>query len=91
MYRVAHYPGVVRSDDPKQIVVGELYRVIEAQALFALLDDYEECSPMHPAPHEYVRSLCPVSLPDGSPLSAWVYLYARDVCSLPFIDSGRFE
>lgn len=91
MYRVAHYPGVVRSDDPAQVVQGELYRVHDAQALFEALDDYEECSPKHPLPHEYDRALCPVLLPDGSSLSAWVYLYVREVSALPLIASGCFD
>jgi gamma-glutamylcyclotransferase (GGCT)/AIG2-like uncharacterized protein YtfP len=90
MYRVAHYPGVIRSDDPAQRVLGELYRVHDAPALFAVLDDYEECSSAHPPPHEYVRERCPVMLPDGHSVTAWVYLYARAVDGLPLIDSGRF-
>lgn len=91
MYRVAHYPGVVLSDDPAQVVVGELYRVTDAPALFRALDDYEECTPAHPAPHEYVRAQCPVRLPDGTVLQAWVYLFARDVSVLPVIASGCFD
>lgn len=90
MYRVAHYPGVVASDDSAHIVHGELYVVTQPQALFDILDDYEECSSAHPQPHEYVRKRFPVCLPDGRVLQAWVYLYAREVAGLEFIVSGYF-
>lgn len=91
MYRVAHYPGVVLSDDPAQEVVGELYRVTDAQALFMALDDYEECSPCHPEPHEYERMTCLVSLPDGGQIRAWVYLYVREISGFSLINSGSFD
>lgn len=90
MYRVAHYPGVIESDEAGRVVHGELYRVTDAAALFALLDDYEECSSAHPQPHEYERTTCLVSLSDGSQVPAWVYLYAREVSGLEFITTGCF-
>lgn len=91
MYRVAHYPGVVESDDAAHLVQGELYAITHPQPLFDILDDYEECSFAHPQPHEYVRKLCHVSLPDGRLVQAWVYLYAHDVSFFPLIRSGRFD
>lgn len=91
MYRVAHYPGVVRSDDTAHVVQGELYRLTNAETLLGLLDDYEECSPSHSQPHEYVRKTCPVSLRDSQQVQAWVYLYAREVSALPLIASGCFD
>jgi gamma-glutamylcyclotransferase (GGCT)/AIG2-like uncharacterized protein YtfP len=90
LYLVKHYPGLVLSDDPADIVSGELYRLRERDALLREFDMYEACGAGFAAPTEYVRNMLEVTLGDGSAGEAWTYLYNWPVVHLPRIESGRF-
>lgn len=90
LYQLDGYPGAVDSTDFADTVLGELYRIRRATALFAILDDYEECSAKFARPHEYRRQQRQISLADGRQFKAWVYLYNWDVRNLPQIVSGDF-
>lgn len=88
LYLVAHYPGIVASDDPADRVIGEVYRLGES-ALLDALDDYEGCGAGDPPPHEFVRRRHPVRC-GGRAFDAWVYFYTGSVAGLPRIASGDF-
>jgi gamma-glutamylcyclotransferase (GGCT)/AIG2-like uncharacterized protein YtfP len=90
LYLVKHYPGLVLSEDPADIVFGELYRLHERDALLREFDMYEACGEGFAAPTEYVRDMLPVMLGDGSAGEAWTYIYNWPVANLPRIASGRF-
>lgn len=90
LYQINQYPGVVMSHDASQQVIGEVYRINNPQQLFALLDDYEECSASFAEPHEYVRQQQTITLSNGHKLTAWVYLYNQPVTGLKLITSGDF-
>jgi gamma-glutamylcyclotransferase (GGCT)/AIG2-like uncharacterized protein YtfP len=90
LYLVKHYPGLVLSDDPANIVSGELYRLREPDALLREFDMYEACGEGFPPPTEYVRQMLEVTLGDGAPGEAWTYIYNWPVEKLPRIESGRF-
>ena len=90
LYLVKHYPGLVLSDDPADIVSGELYRLREGDALLREFDMYEACGEGFVAPTEYVREMLEVTLGDGALSEAWTYLYNWSVAHLPRIASGRF-
>ncbi|MGB8401679.1 gamma-glutamylcyclotransferase family protein [Bradyrhizobium sp.] len=90
LYRVKHYPGLVLSDDPADVVFGELYRLRARDALLDEFDMYEACGAGFPEPTEYVRRMLQVSLHDGTATGAWSYLYNWPVARLPRIASGRF-
>ena len=53
LYDLGRYPGVVASDDPADIVHGEVYRLHDPAATLARLDQYEGCDDTAPAPTEY--------------------------------------
>jgi gamma-glutamylcyclotransferase (GGCT)/AIG2-like uncharacterized protein YtfP len=90
LYLIKHYPGLLLSDDPADIVFGELYRLRQAEALLREFDMYEACGEGFAEPTEYVRQMLPVTL-DGEAVSeAWTYLYNWPVAGLPRIASGRF-
>ncbi|KIZ39029.1 MULTISPECIES: gamma-glutamylcyclotransferase family protein [Rhodopseudomonas] len=101
LYLARHYPGLVTSANGADLVWGELFRLHQPHALLAQLDDYEGCGPNDPAPAEYRREVCPVTLGDGgeragealavASTEAWTYLYNWPVAHLPLIASGRFE
>ncbi len=91
LYKVADYPGVVPSDDPKDAVHGEVYQLHHADAVLPCLDEYERCGPGFPEPTEYIRVKQEVSLRNGNAVSAWVYLYNRPTEALELIESGDFS
>ena len=89
LYLVSYYPGAVPSELTEDIVYGELWTVTDPQTL-ALLDQYKECSPRDPLPHEYTRSIETVWLGEQA-LNAWIYIYKRDTSGLKQITSGHFR
>ena len=47
------------SDDPADIVFGELYRLRDRDALLGEFDMYEACGDGFPEPTEYLRQMLP--------------------------------
>ena len=90
LYLVRHYPGLVLSGDPADIVHGELYRLREPDALLREFDMYEACGEGFPEPTQYVRQMLAVTMSDGSASEAWTYIYNWPVTELPIIAAGRF-
>jgi gamma-glutamylcyclotransferase (GGCT)/AIG2-like uncharacterized protein YtfP len=90
LYLVRHYPGLVLSDDARDIVHGELFRMRAHDALLREFDMYEACGEGFAPPTEYVREMLQVTLADGSASEAWTYVYNWPVTKLPRIASGRF-
>jgi gamma-glutamylcyclotransferase (GGCT)/AIG2-like uncharacterized protein YtfP len=90
LYLIKHYPGLVLSDEPADIVFGELYRLRACDELLGEFDMYEACGPGFKAPTEYVRQMLSVTRDDGSASEAWTYIYNWPVTGLPRIASGRF-
>jgi gamma-glutamylcyclotransferase (GGCT)/AIG2-like uncharacterized protein YtfP len=89
LYLVKHYPGLVLSDDPAEIVFGELYRLRAPNELLREFDMYEACGEGFTEPTQYIRRMLPVTL-DGNTEEAWTYIYNWPVAHLPRIASGRF-
>ena len=87
---VKHYPGLVLSSDPADIVHGELYRLRGRDEMLHEFDMYEACGDSFPQPTEYLRQMLSVTLTDGSVSEAWTYVYNWPVAKLPRIESGRF-
>jgi gamma-glutamylcyclotransferase (GGCT)/AIG2-like uncharacterized protein YtfP len=90
LYLVKRYPGLVSSDDPTDVVFGELYRLRAPQPLLREFDMYEACGEGFVEPTEYIRQMLPVTSDDGTVSEAWTYLYNWPVAHLPRIVSGRF-
>jgi gamma-glutamylcyclotransferase (GGCT)/AIG2-like uncharacterized protein YtfP len=90
LYLVKHYPGLVLSDDPAEIVFGELYRLRARDELLAEFDTYEACGEGFREPTEYVRQMLQVTRADDVAIEAWTYVYNWPVANLQRIASGRF-
>jgi gamma-glutamylcyclotransferase (GGCT)/AIG2-like uncharacterized protein YtfP len=90
LYLVKHYPGLLLSDDPADVVFGELYRLPAPNELLREFDRYEACGEGFAEPTEYVRQMLPVTSEDGAVSEAWTYLYNWPFAHLPHIASGRF-
>jgi gamma-glutamylcyclotransferase (GGCT)/AIG2-like uncharacterized protein YtfP len=90
LYLVRHYPALVLSDDPADVVHGELFALRARDAMLAEFDMYEACGEGFKPPTEYVRQMLNVTLADGSSSEAWTYVYNWPVTELRRIASGRF-
>jgi gamma-glutamylcyclotransferase (GGCT)/AIG2-like uncharacterized protein YtfP len=90
LYLVKHYPGLVLSDDERDVVHGEVYRLHQPEALIAEFDMYEACGEGFPEPTQYVRQMLPLTLAGGATIEAWTYIYNWPVTELKRIASGRF-
>jgi gamma-glutamylcyclotransferase (GGCT)/AIG2-like uncharacterized protein YtfP len=90
LYRIKHYPGLVLSDAPDEIVFGELYRLRQPVELLREFDMYEACGEGFAQPTEYIRQMLAVTRADGTTEEAWTYVYNWPVAHLPRIASGRF-
>jgi gamma-glutamylcyclotransferase (GGCT)/AIG2-like uncharacterized protein YtfP len=90
LYLVKHYPGLVLSDDPADIVFGEVFRLRERDELLREFDMYEACGEGFREPTEYIRQMLPLMLEDGTKTEAWTYIYNWPVVRLPRITSGKF-
>jgi gamma-glutamylcyclotransferase (GGCT)/AIG2-like uncharacterized protein YtfP len=89
LYLVTHYPALVLSGDPADVVFGELYRLRAPGELLREFDMYEACGEGFAEPTEYVRQMVPVTL-EGGATEAWTYVYNWPVAHLTRIASGRF-
>jgi gamma-glutamylcyclotransferase (GGCT)/AIG2-like uncharacterized protein YtfP len=90
LYRIKHYPGLLLSDQPGELVHGELYRMHVPQELLVTFDEYEGCGPSLAQPTAYLRETLPVTLADGTVHEAWTYVYNWPVDETKRITSGRF-
>jgi gamma-glutamylcyclotransferase (GGCT)/AIG2-like uncharacterized protein YtfP len=90
LYKVDDYPGVIPSDNPNDLVQGEVYQFHEADLLLNCLDLYEECGQGFPEPTEYVRNIGQVHLSSGKDIRAWLYLYNWPTENLILLPSGIF-
>lgn len=89
LYRVGWYPGLVEATDGA-LVHGEVYELGDPAASLPWLDAYESIDPADIAGSEYERVERPVRLKSGETVTAWVYLYRRDVSGLELMPDGRW-
>ncbi|MDD1606234.1 MAG: gamma-glutamylcyclotransferase [Methylococcaceae bacterium] len=90
LYEVNGYPAVIESNNPQDKVYGEIYKILNSRLLLPELDAYEECTQLFPHPHEYSRKKLAITLFDGHHISAWVYIFNRNVENLIAIKSGDY-
>lgn len=92
IYDINGYPGLIISKDigKKEKVFGEIYKLINPEISFKILDDFEECSDRYPEPHEYIRVKSYVYLNNHKKLKAWVYQFNLPVKNFQLISSGNY-
>lgn len=90
LYRITHYPGVVPSTQPDELVYGDVFELRDPEIL-AALDAYEGCSPDDAEPTQYLRKLQQMTLADGAVVEAWMYVYNWPLENRERIKSGRFD
>ncbi len=90
LYHLGNYPGMIRSDDPADVVHGEVYRLHEPAATLARLDEYEGCAGVPSAATEYARVEGVVRLAGGGEGRVHLYLYQKPLEGVRQIVSGDF-
>lgn len=85
---LGRYPGLVEGGDG--VVHGEALRLTDPEATLAWLDAYEGIVPGRRGPTEYVRVERTIRLEAEQDVTAWVYVYQRDVTGKPEVPGGRW-
>ena len=91
LYKIGEYPGTVPSDNPDDVVKGEVYALRDPNRVLKVLDDYEGCGQDDPSPTEFRRERVLISLENGEKINAWIYIYNRPTDGLKVIPSGDYS
>lgn len=89
LYCVGSYPALILKT-PSVNVKGELYRVLDAEKLWPLLDQYEGIGQGFAEPYEYRKAQISVTTVEGEHYLATAYLYNRSVTDLRLLPHGDF-
>jgi gamma-glutamylcyclotransferase (GGCT)/AIG2-like uncharacterized protein YtfP len=90
LYGLGRYPGLVEAADAPGLVHGEVFALDSPSASLRWLDAYEGIVPGNPDRSDYQRVERLVELATGATLTAWVYLYRKDVQRFRPIPEGRW-
>jgi gamma-glutamylcyclotransferase (GGCT)/AIG2-like uncharacterized protein YtfP len=88
LFDLGIYPAVVPAPDGD--VWGEVYEMLEPEAVLAGLDEIEGYRPDDPDRSLYTRAKSDVHMPDGSRAMAWVYFYNAPLGRATLIESGDY-
>jgi gamma-glutamylcyclotransferase (GGCT)/AIG2-like uncharacterized protein YtfP len=88
LFDLGIYPAAVPA--PEGVVWGEVYEMVDQDAVLAALDDIEGYRPDDPDKSLYARDQADVTMPDGSVERAWVYFYNAPLGRAPRIASGDY-
>lgn len=90
LYDLGFYPGAILSQNPADLVVGELYALDPKRGDETLeaLDKYEGTTGQ--GSPEYRRERRFVTLQDGTRVKAWIYLYCQTPPKARLIPSGDY-
>lgn len=95
LYDLGEYPGLVLSNDHRDVVHGELFELDSLRPTLRWLDDYEGMRPGDASACEYSRLQIPVTYDQGSIIGAgvdaWAYVYMRRVSAARRVAKGRWH
>jgi gamma-glutamylcyclotransferase (GGCT)/AIG2-like uncharacterized protein YtfP len=87
IYDLGAFPGAMLSDNPNDLVKGEVYRLHQPEPLLAALDLYEGAVGLD---RLYRRELAEVVLEDGCRIGAYIYIFNHSVNGYTRIESGDY-
>ena len=88
LFDLGIYPAAIPALDER--VLGEVHRMLDADAVLAALDEIEGYRPAQPDASLYTRVETPVTLEDGRVAPAWVYFYNAPLGQAQRIASGDY-
>lgn len=89
LFEIDGYPGAIPDPVSGNKIIGELYRINEAEKTFKWLDQYEEADPYYGPNREYQRIVVPVYYKDRI-VRGWMYQYLKSTRGLRKIPSGNY-
>ena len=89
LFDLGIYPAAVPATDDS-LVWGEVYEMLDAPAVLAVLDEIEGYRVAEPESSLYTRIQTDVRLEDGRSLPAWAYFYNAPLGRAQRIDSGDY-
>ncbi|MBP0904203.1 gamma-glutamylcyclotransferase [Mariniflexile gromovii] len=90
LYEISWYPGAVLSDQPNDKVYGHIFKIINPEKTFQVLDDYEGIGDTGEHANEYTRTLIDAYLNETEPIKTYVYIYNLPTAHLKHISSGKY-
>ena len=81
LYDLGRYPGAIPSTSRQDRVVGEIFRLQEAEHVLKLLDKYEG--------PRFKREIVKVAIEDDA-IPCWAYLYKKSPSGRTLIPSGDY-
>ena len=90
LYNLGRYPGLVESGAESDVVHGEVLLLANPARSFSWLDAYEGVIHGKPDASDYARFERTVRLTRGAELTAWVYVFLKDVAHRRAIANGRW-
>ncbi len=75
----------------EQLVYGTVFALPHDPEILQALDAYEEFDPANAAASQFLRTRCIASLPTGSAIECWIYVYNRGVKNIPVVEGGRWN
>lgn len=88
LYDLGIYPAAIPAADGQ--VWGEVYRMLDRDAVLAALDEIEGYRPDEPDKSLYTRVETPVTFADGHAAPAWAYFYNAPLGRAQRIESGDY-
>jgi gamma-glutamylcyclotransferase (GGCT)/AIG2-like uncharacterized protein YtfP len=88
LFDLGIYPAAIPA--PEGVVWGEVYEMMDPEAVLHALDDIEGFRADDPDKSLYSRDRASVRMPDGGTAQAWVYFYNAPLGRAPRIPSGDY-
>jgi gamma-glutamylcyclotransferase (GGCT)/AIG2-like uncharacterized protein YtfP len=88
LFDLGLYPAAIPATDG--VVWGEVYEMLDPQAVLSALDEIEGYRPDQPDASLYTRAEVEASLPDGSTEMVWAYFYNAPMGRAERIQSGDY-
>ena len=75
----------------RAVEISQAAEILRATEILRALDAYEEFDPADAAASQFLRTRCVVSLPSGTAVECWIYVYNRGVTGAPLVEGGRWN
>jgi gamma-glutamylcyclotransferase (GGCT)/AIG2-like uncharacterized protein YtfP len=90
LFEISWYPGAVLSSVPTDKVFGHIFKILNKEKTFQILDNYEGMRDTSEHSNEYKRELIDSYFDSNEPIKTWVYVYIRSIENLKLISSGNY-
>ena len=88
LFDLGIYPAAIPAHDAR--VWGEIYLMLDVEAVLTAIDEIEGFSAGEPAASLYTRAEIPVTFGDGQFVNAWAYFYNAPLGRAERIESGDY-